>query len=140
MIPFTYDSTCAEIREREQAGKHFTLVIVAEDAREKGGEFVIAGEQLANREARLGGIAELVSREIEIRTGKEARACVLGHLQRGGSPTNFDARRVTIVAQMRPGQMTHRAPKAAGAGSHSPLKLCGIFEVNTDTDQHGRQT
>lgn len=89
-IPFTYDSICAKIREREQAEKHFTLIIVAEGAREKGGEFVTAGEQVANREARLGGIAEIVSKEIETRTGKEARACVLGHLQRGGSPTNFD--------------------------------------------------
>ena len=46
--------------------------------------------KLLNREARLGGIAEVVATEIEKRTGKEARACVLGHLQRGGSPTNFD--------------------------------------------------
>ena len=89
-IPFTYDSICAKIQQREKADKHFTLIIVAEGAREKGGEFITAGEQVANREARLGGIAALVAAEIEKRTGKEARACVLGHLQRGGSPTNFD--------------------------------------------------
>ena len=89
-IPFTYDSICAKIQEREKAGKHFTLVIVAEGAREKGGEFVTAADQVANREARLGGIGAVVAAEIEKRTGKEARACVLGHLQRGGSPTNFD--------------------------------------------------
>ncbi len=89
-IPFAYDSICAKIQERERAGKHFTLVIVAEGAREKGGEFVTAAAQVANREARLGGIAAVVAAELEKRTGKEARACVLGHLQRGGSPTNFD--------------------------------------------------
>ena len=89
-IPFTYDSICAKIQEREKADKHFTLIIVAEGAREKGGEFVTAADQVANREARLGGIAAVVAAEIEKRTGKEARACVLGHLQRGGSPTNFD--------------------------------------------------
>ena len=89
-IPFTYDSICAKIWERERAGKHFTLIIVAEGARETGGAFVTAADQPANREARLGGIAGVVAAEIEKRTGKEARACVLGHLQRGGSPTNFD--------------------------------------------------
>jgi ATP-dependent phosphofructokinase / diphosphate-dependent phosphofructokinase len=89
-IPFTYDSIVAQVREREAKGKKFTLVIVAEGAREKGGGFVTAGAQEANREARLGGIGAAVSEEIGKRTGKETRYCVLGHLQRGGSPTTFD--------------------------------------------------
>lgn len=89
-IPFTYESICAQIEAREETGKHFTLIIAAEGAREKGGQFVTAGEQVANREARLGGIASVLAAELEKRTGKEARACVLGHLQRGGCPTNFD--------------------------------------------------
>ncbi len=89
-IPFTYDSVVAKIQERETADKHFTLIIVAEGAREKGGEFVTAADQVANREARLGGIGAVVAAELERRTGKESRVCVLGHLQRGGCPTNFD--------------------------------------------------
>lgn len=89
-IPFTYESICAKIREREESGKHFTLIIAAEGARERGGDFVTNSPQDANREARLGGIANVVVAEVEKRTGKEARACVLGHLQRGGSPTTFD--------------------------------------------------
>ncbi len=89
-IPFTFESICAQIKKREAAGKHFTLIIAAEGAREKGGEFVTAAGQVANREARLGGIAAVVSAEVEKRTGKEVRSCVLGHLQRGGCPTNFD--------------------------------------------------
>ena len=89
-IPFTWDSMVAKVREREAKGKKFTLVIVAEGAREKGGGFVTAGAQEANREARLGGIGAVVTAELEKRTGKEARCCVLGHLQRGGSPTTFD--------------------------------------------------
>ncbi len=80
-IPFTYDSVCGKVQEREAADKHFTLVIVAEGAREKGGEFVTAAEQVSNREARLGGIAAVVAAELEKRTGKEARPCVLGHMQ-----------------------------------------------------------
>jgi 6-phosphofructokinase 1 len=89
-IPFTYDSVCAKINEREQLGKHFTIVVVAEGARERDGDFVTSADAPANREARLGGIGALVAHEIEARSGKEARACVLGHLQRGGSPTSFD--------------------------------------------------
>jgi 6-phosphofructokinase 1 len=89
-IPFTYDSVCAKVREREAKGKKFTLVVAAEGAREKDGGFVTSGAQEANREARLGGIGAVVTAEMEKRTGKEARCCVLGHLQRGGSPTTFD--------------------------------------------------
>ena len=72
-----------------------------------------AGGQEVNREARLGGIGELIAGEIGKRTGKEARACVLGHLQRGGSPTNFDralctlfgAKAVELIAERAYGQM-----------------------------------
>lgn len=89
-IPFGYDSIEAKIRERDARGKKFSLVIVAEGAREKDGGFVTSSEQEGNREARLGGIGSVVAAQIERRTGKETRACVLGHLQRGGSPTPFD--------------------------------------------------
>ncbi|MGE3309393.1 MAG: 6-phosphofructokinase [Limisphaerales bacterium] len=89
-VPFTFDSICGKIREREAQGKHFTLVIVAEGAREKDSGFVTSAGQEENREARLGGIGAVVAAEIERQTGKEVRNCVLGHLQRGGSPTTFD--------------------------------------------------
>ena len=89
-IPFTYDSICAKIQEREKLGKKFTLVIVAEGAKEKDGAFVTTGLPTKVGEARLGGVSVVVTTEIEKRTGKETRNCVLGHLQRGGSPTTFD--------------------------------------------------
>lgn len=89
-IPFHYDSVCRKIQDREKQGKSFTIVVVAEGAREQGGEFVTSANAPENREARLGGIGAAVAKEIETRTGKEARVCVLGHLQRGGSPTSFD--------------------------------------------------
>src|SRR5262245_35892215 len=89
-IPFAYDKVCAKIHERENQGKKFTLVVVAEGAREKNSDFVTSASQEANREARLGGIGAVVASELEKRTGKETRHCVLGHLQRGGSPTTFD--------------------------------------------------
>src|SRR6516225_4986879 len=89
-IPFTYENVCAKIQERENVGKKFTIVIVAEGAREKGHDFVTSAEDTKIGEARLGGIGAVVSAEIEKCTGKESRVCVLGHLQRGGSPTAFD--------------------------------------------------
>lgn len=112
-VPFRYESICAKIAEREAAGKHFTMIIAAEGAREAGGEFVTSGEQVGNREARLGGVGAIVAAEVEKRTGKEARVCVLGHLQRGGSPTNFDrvlcsvfgAEAIELIAEGRFGYM-----------------------------------
>ncbi len=89
-VPFSYESVVAKIREREERLKHFTLVVVSEGAREKGGDYVVSADQPQNREARLGGIGAVVSAEIERRTGKESRVCVLGHLQRGGTPSAFD--------------------------------------------------
>ena len=89
-IPFSYKSVCAKIQERENVGKKFTIVIIAEGAREKDGGFVTSGAHTNTGEARLGGIGAVVAAELEKCTGKESRACVLGHLQRGGSPTPFD--------------------------------------------------
>jgi len=89
-IPFRYESVCQAIADREKHGKHFTLIIAAEGARPLGGDFVTSGAQEQNREARLGGIAAQVAAEVERRTGKETRIVVLGHLQRGGTPTNMD--------------------------------------------------
>jgi phosphofructokinase-like protein len=89
-IPFNYDAICRKIEDREKHGKHFTIVVVAEGARERDGDFVTSASAPEQREARLGGVGAAVAKEIEARTGKEARVCVLGHLQRGGSPTSFD--------------------------------------------------
>ncbi len=112
-VPFTYDSVCKKIQQREVEGKSFTLIVAAEGAREKGAGFVTSGNQEANREARLGGIGAVVTAEIEKRTGKESRNCVLGHLQRGGSPTPFDralcsmfgAKAVDLIANRDFGKM-----------------------------------
>jgi 6-phosphofructokinase 1 len=117
-IPFLFERVCDKIREREAQGKKFTLLVVAEGAREKGGEFVTATGPEKNREARLGGIGARVAAEIEKLTGKETRVCVLGHLQRGGGPTTFDrvlctqfgANAVQLIAQERYGYMVACRP------------------------------
>ena len=89
-IPFRYECIAEKIRQRAAQGKNFTLVVVAEGAKVKDGSFVTSAAQEANREARLGGVGAVVAAEIEKHSGKETRVCVLGHLQRGGSPTPFD--------------------------------------------------
>jgi len=95
-IPFSYESVASKVAEREAAGRHFSIVVVAEGARPAGGSFVTTGDQRNDREARLGGIGAQVAAELERRTGKEARATVLGHLQRGGAPTNLDRALCTL--------------------------------------------
>ncbi len=90
-IPFDIERVCARVAENERHGKRWGIVVVAEGATPKGGTMVTrapAGE--GRTEVVLGGIAEQVAREISARTGKETRSLVLGHLQRGGSPTTFD--------------------------------------------------
>ena len=112
-IPFSYENVCRKIAEREQAGRQFSIVAVAEGAREKGADFVTSADQPQNREARLGGIGGQVAEEIHKRTGKDCRCVVLGHLQRGGSPTNMDralctvfgAKAVELIAAKKFGQM-----------------------------------
>lgn len=89
-IPFDLDRVAAKIEAREKAGRHFSIVVVGEGARPKGGDAVLLERRSVGTVDRLGGIASLVAGAITERTGKETRSLVLGHLQRGGSPTTFD--------------------------------------------------
>ncbi len=89
-IPFDIEVVCKKIGEREAAGRKFSIVAVSEGARPVHGEqtFRRAGDSIYV--ARLGGISFQVGEQIEAVTGKETRVTVLGHLQRGGSPSAFD--------------------------------------------------
>ncbi len=89
-IPFEFESICKTIQTRAERGRHFSIVAVAEGASPKGGQqiFSRAGDKLV--QARLGGIGATVAKFIEEACGMECRFIVLGHLQRGGSPTAFD--------------------------------------------------
>jgi ATP-dependent phosphofructokinase / diphosphate-dependent phosphofructokinase len=87
-IPWTFDGICRKILEREQSGKKFTLIVIAEGAHLPDGGMV--GQHRDGQQAKLGGIGDLVASEINRRLLKEVRVVVLGHLQRGGAPTTFD--------------------------------------------------
>ncbi len=89
-IPFDIAHVCAKVRERERIGRPFAIVVAAEGAAPLGSAAVVQEPGHLGGEARLGGIGEVVARQIAAGTAKETRCVVLGHLQRGGPPTTFD--------------------------------------------------
>jgi 6-phosphofructokinase 1 len=113
-IPYDLAKVCDKIRHREAQGRHFSIVVVAEGAVPRGGT-----ESYQDTERRrLGGVGEKVAAAIERMMGKETRSLVLGHLQRGGSPTTFDrllalrfgAAAVRLVAEKQFGMMVALQP------------------------------
>ena len=88
-IPFKFESVMKKVRERVECGSRFSLIAVAEGAEPVGGKAVYARPGDAIYVPRLGGIGQEVGSYIE-KQGFEARVTVLGHIQRGGSPTAFD--------------------------------------------------
>jgi 6-phosphofructokinase 1 len=89
-IPYDIGKVCEKIMARDRAGRHFSIVVVAEGAFPRGGQVSIMGESLPGQAKRVGGVADSIAREIQQITGKETRSLVLGHLQRGGMPTGYD--------------------------------------------------
>jgi 6-phosphofructokinase 1 len=90
-IPYDIDIVADKVRERNKKGKRFSIVVVAEGAKPKGGDIVIKRiVKESSDPIRLGGIGFVVGEKIEKITGLETRTVVMGHLLRGGSPTPFD--------------------------------------------------
>jgi ATP-dependent phosphofructokinase / diphosphate-dependent phosphofructokinase len=94
--PITVEEACEDLRSRHERGKDFSIVVVSEGYEltyESGERQQVAYGPAASDEfghVRLGGVGEALAREIEERTGFETRVTVLGHVQRGGSPTPRD--------------------------------------------------
>lgn len=91
-IPFDIDKVCEKINDNELRDKHYAIVVVAEGAKAINQEVICKDNrcEIGRHEVLLGGIGEWVATEIRIRTEKDTRSLVLGHLQRGGAPTTFD--------------------------------------------------
>jgi len=114
-IPFRIEAVCEKIRERERRGRDFAVVCVAEGARHVGRDEAVTKEVPSGEitQTRLGGIGQVVAEEIAEHTGKETRSVVLGHLQRGGTPSPYDrlialrfgAAAVRCIAEGHPGCM-----------------------------------
>jgi phosphofructokinase-like protein len=90
-MPFDIEEVCRLINRRHARGRYFAIVVVAEGATPKEGTMAVTTGQVDEfGHPRLGGIGQQLEREIEARTGFETRTTVLGHVQRGGTPTAFD--------------------------------------------------
>ncbi|MGH7471880.1 MAG: 6-phosphofructokinase [Longimicrobiales bacterium] len=147
-IPYSLERVCAKIEERYRDGRNFAIVVVAEGAKMAGADaqFVQAAE--AGKDARYGGAADKIAREIDALTGREARALVLGHLQRGGSPTAFDrlialrfgAAAVRTVADQRFGTMVAMdSPEIRAVPLEDAIRQIKRVPVNSDTIETARE-
>jgi 6-phosphofructokinase 1 len=110
--PYDLDELAARIVARHQAGRDYSIVIVAEGVPGPSGDMVTVGLDMTGFQ-RLGGVANLIGAELEARTGFETRVMILGHLQRGGTPTAYDR----VLAS----RMGIRAAEAAMAGEHGVM-------------------
>ncbi len=123
-IPFNFDSICKKVIERRDGHSKFSIIAVSEGAKPLGGEqlYSIPADEVSV--ARLGGVGELVTRIVMERTGVESRLTVLGHLQRGGTPSAFDRWLAT-----RYGSAAIRLAMAGGLGRMVSLQNGVIKDV-----------
>lgn len=148
-IPFDLDKVSKHITGLELDGQHYAIVVVAEGAKPIGGKSLDKGSgEVGRQDVILGGMGDFVAKEISTRTGKDTRSMVLGHLQRGGSPTTFDrllslrlgAAAVRMVAEKNFGTMVALNPPEVSA---IPLeKVIGKIKsvpLDGDTVQTGRE-
>ncbi len=123
-IPFRYEAICAKILARRDSGRHFSIIAAAEGAKAVGGEKIYREEKSEAFAGRLGGIGAQVAEHVMISCNIESRVTVLGHLQRGGSPTTFDRWLST-----RYGGAAVRAARAKRYGVMVALRGTDIVEV-----------
>jgi ATP-dependent phosphofructokinase / diphosphate-dependent phosphofructokinase len=124
--PFDIEQVCAHLRRRHERGRDFSIVVVAEGAVPCEGTLQTVAETPSDAfgHARLGGIGVALEHEIERRTGFETRVTILGHVQRGGTPTAFDR-----VLATRFGVAAMKAVAAGRFGTMVALSGTAIVEV-----------
>ena len=126
-IAFDIDQIVKKVRERDAQGRMYSLVVVAEGARpQSGARAVLATHEVGHAE-RLGGMGEQVANALALRTGKDARTVVLGHLLRGGSPTAFDR-----LAALRFGTAAVRALEEGLSGVMVTLAFPNVNYVSLE--------
>lgn len=127
--PFSIDEVCEVIKRRDAEGKGYTIIAVAEGAKpENINDLVtVSNDKDQFGHERLGGIAKVIEKEIEHRTGKETRSTILGHVQRGGSPNAFDR-----INGIRLGLFAVDLVKQGKYGYVVGLKGMDILPVNMD--------
>jgi 6-phosphofructokinase 1 len=131
--PMTVEHACEELRRRHARGKNFSIVVVSEgyELTYESGESQLVGQEAPTTDQfghiRLGGVGEVLAREIEQRTGFETRVTVLGHVQRGGSPTPRDR-----VLATRYGLKAAELVLAGDFGKMAALRGDDIVAVSLD--------
>ena len=149
--PFKIEEVCKIIREREEEGKKYTIIAVAEGAKpENIKEFITISKECDEfGHVRLGGIAKILEKEIAKRTGKETRSVALGHVQRGGSPNAFDRilgirLGIHAVDLIREGKFGHmvclRGTKIVAVKMESALKQKKLGKEEIQLVEFFRQT
>jgi 6-phosphofructokinase 1 len=145
-IDFDLDSVCAALRHRWETQRPFAIVVVAEGAKPRGGDRIVRARE-QGKEVTLGGVGAFVAEEIQRRTGYETRHLVLGHLQRGGSPTpndrllalRYGAAAVRLAADGQWGQMvSFQPPKMASVSLATALASMKSVPLDHDALQTAR--
>lgn len=126
-IPFRFETVCDKVMARIEAGRHFSILAVAEGAHPPGGEQVYGSRGGVGEQDRLGGIGAIIADEVGLRCDVETRVTVLGHLQRGGSPTSYDRWLAT-----RYGAAAARAAAAGRYGNMVALRGTEVVEVTLE--------
>jgi phosphofructokinase-like protein len=130
-IPYRLEAVVAKIRDRARHGKKFSIIVVAEGAMPRGGQVVVRNRIPGSFEAvRLGGISAVLAKQIEDLSGVETRFTILGHLQRGGTPSPFDRYLATqfatgAVEMLARGQFNRMVCLRAGKIASVPLSVPG---------------
>jgi 6-phosphofructokinase 1 len=122
-IPFSIESVVRKIRERDDSGSQFSILVAAEGAQEVGHDLIYQEEGDSQHRPRLGGIGNHLRDHIERLTGKETRCVVLGHLQRGGTPNAFDRLLATNFGAC--------AVRALMSGEHGKMVALQSTEIRT---------
>ncbi len=119
--PFDVAEVAARVRARRGRGRNFSIVVVAEGAKIRGGTAIDKGRLDPLGRPLLGGIGHWLEAELEERTGAETRVVVLGHVQRGGKATAYDR-----VLASRMGQRAHLAAREGRFGTMAALRGASI--------------
>ena len=145
-IPYDIDRVVERIKRRYASGRRYCMVVVAEGAKPKDGDMSTIGQELG-REVRLGGIAEKIGAYLGEATGFEVRSLVLGHIQRGGSPTHrdrllalrFGAAAVRMVEQGKYGHLVaYHPPHMVPVPMEEAIATMKTVPLDSDTVQTAR--
>ena len=141
-IPFTMDGIVKKINERNARGKHFSIVVATEGAKEKGGSAIVSKVVDDSPDpTRFGGIADYIANRLESLVDNEVRHCVLGHIQRGGDTsaadrllsTRYGARTAELIKEGKFGNMV---ALINGKMDYVPLdSVIGDAKVSTSGDK-----